>query len=280
MTMKHTIRKVICPTDLSPSAQNATLYAAQFCQLHGAALELVYIKPVWQQLLLVTTGNAPVAPGSDVDEMNLTLKQLCFELHLKYNISCTYDMQHAILTVSDVLREKCGPGVMVIAGTNGADRFVQRVFGSITFRMSRDLDAPVLVIPEGVQFSVIRQVVFAWDYHPEQSCLTCLRDYAEELKSKLVFLHVSTHETEISKDVFRALVGALKEKLNSTTDVEIARIYASQIKRGLDEFISERDGSILAVSYRNGKLLRRFFRKEAHAQSLFKYPLLILHTAE
>jgi hypothetical protein len=255
-------------------------YAAQFCQLTGAELELVYIKPVWQQLLLLGTGNGPLVNEHDPELMDKELKQLCIELHYKYNIRCAYDIQHATLAASDVLQQKCGPGTMVIAGTNGADRFVQRIFGSITFRIARDLDAPVLIIPEGVEFSPIRQIAFAWDYHAEEFCLDCLEQYAEELGSKLVFLHVSTHESQISRDVFRALTTSVQDKMKSKVEVEFSRIYASQLRPALDEYLKEHHGSLLAVSYRNGKLLRKFFRREGSASTLFMHPVLILHTGE
>src|ERR1044072_3541096 len=40
------IKKIICPSDLSPAAQNAVAYAAKLCQLTGATLELIHSEPV------------------------------------------------------------------------------------------------------------------------------------------------------------------------------------------------------------------------------------------
>jgi len=278
MKASHPIRKVICPTDLSPVAQNATRYAAQLCQVIGAELELVYTHPVWSNLLLLTAETEKLTVADDLETIRHELNLLCTQILNQYNVQCSPDVEYSAMTISDALQKKCAPGTMIIAGTNGADKFTQRIFGSVTFRLTRALKVPVLIIPEGSEYSPIKELVYAWDYHPEDSCLLDLQFFAEELGCKITFLHLSAHETEISKDVFRAVAAGAKEKLNSRLNVEFSRLYTSQMRRALDDYLNERTGSILTLSYRSGKLLRRFFRREDSARTLFRHPILVLHS--
>jgi hypothetical protein len=253
-------------------------YAAQFCQLTRAELELIYVHPVWEQLLMLQEYN--VLHADTGDQMETELKQLSQMIHYKYNVQCTYDVRSAATNLNSLIEEKCVPGVMVIAGTNGADKFVQRIFGSLTFRLSKGLTIPVLVIPDDVEFENIRQLVYAWDYHPHESCLKCLENYAEDLDSKLVFLHVSRHETEISKDVFRAVTGSMKRKLKGSVKAEFNRLYCSWLRKGLNDYMKTQHGSILVISYRNGNMLKKFFNRSETPGTLFSYPMLVLHAEQ
>lgn len=280
MNTPQSIHKVICPSDLSPAAKNATLYAAQFCQLIGAELELIYIEPLWKQLLLLNAYSSQPFHSDNVEAIARELKQISDQIHTKYDVRCTSDIQYASSNIGDVMKEKCLPGVMAIVGTNGADKLVQRIFGSVTFRLTKALPAPVLVIPEGVEFEPVREIIYAWDYHPQETCVACLAIYANDLKSKLVFLHVSTHETEISKDVFRAVTGSMKRKLKEKVDTVFTRLFASRLRLGLNNNMKERKGAILAISYRNGSMLKKFFRKDEGTGTLFHYPMLVMHSTE
>lgn len=277
MTAASNIRKVICPTDLSPAAQNATQYAGHFCKLIDAELELIYVNPIWKQLLLLNENSHPVIAKEPDDLINSEMKQLTIQLHNKFNINCIYDVVHPGSNIRDVIEAKSHPGALVIAGTTGSDKFIHRIFGSPTFRLTKALQVPVLVIPEHVEFQNVRQIIYAWDYHPHESCINCLETYAKATNSKLIFLHVSGRETEISKDVFRAVTGSMKRKLKGLVSTEFERVYAPRLRKGLNDYMKEHRGSILAVSYRNGNMLKKFFNRANNPEMSFQYPMLVIH---
>lgn len=268
------IRKIICPTDLSHTAQNAVAYAAKLCQLTGASLELLNVQPVYAHQLLLSGEKK----AEEIHKMSVALNEVCVEINKMFNISCAQEVVTEDLSLDEAVSKEAGFESLIVAGTNGADNLFQRVFGSNAFNIARQANANVLIIPEGVSYSTIQKMAFAWDYDIKKPAIRQLKQLADDLGSKLVFLHISTHLTEISKDVFNALSERITEVFGQAEDIDYRRMYSSDIRKGLDGFMKEKNADVLVISLKNGRLIRKAFRNETGIGSLPSYPLLIMHS--
>lgn len=268
------IRKIICPTDLSPAAQNAVEYAAKLCQLTGATLELLHMEPMYAHDLVFSGRKI----AGDVAMISGELDEVCYEVNRMFNISCSYDVETGNIPLDEAVSLKADEESLIVVGTNGADSLFQRIFGSNAFNIAKRSFSHVLVVPEGVSFGTIRNIAFAWDYEITKSFLRQVKQLAGQLGGKLVFLHVSTHEGAISKDIFNALTDKVSDVLGEKADVEYERMLASDIREGLDRYMKKKNADVLAIAMKSGKLVRKAFRNPGGAGSLPGYPLLIFHS--
>lgn len=265
------IRKIICPTDLSPAANNAVAYAAQLCQVLQAQLELLHVAPV--------EAGKPLLSGPDlldVVEMPEELGHLCNSVKKKWGISCTYKIETGDAPFEDVVSAAADKQSLIVAGTNGADNFFQRIFGANAVNIAWHAQSHVLLVPENVKYTPVRCISFGWDYHDRKPLIHEARFIAKALGCRLELLHISHHPSLVSKDVFRAQSELVKEQIGDEL-LDFRRVYGRYVGETLDSVMHDYKSEILAISLRNGRLLREIFRNVRGKYSLPAYPVLILH---
>ncbi len=273
MKIQTMIRKIICPTDLSAAAQNAVEYAAKLCQVTGATLELLHVEPVYAHDMAFSGRKI----AGDVAMISGELDEVCYEVNKMFNVSCSYDIEASELALDEAVSRRADEETLVVVGTNGADNLFQRIFGSNAFNIAKQASSHVLVVPEGVSYGTIQNIAFAWDYEITKPFLRQVKQFADQLGSKLVFLHVSTHAGMISKDIFEALADKVSEVIGEKADVEYERMLAPDVREGLDRYMKKKNAGVLAIAMKSGKMVRKAFRDPGGVGSLPAYPLLIFH---
>lgn len=269
-------RKMVCPTDLSPAAQNAVEYAAKLCQKTGASLELVHVEPV-SSLELLFAGRKKM---EEVLNWSQSLEAVARDINKVFKISCSVDVETKNCPIPEVLSAKAGPETLLVVGTNGSDSTFQQFFGSNAFNIVTRAKGPVLVIPENVSFGTIRRVVLAWDYKLSPSLIRQVKDFTNDIGGKLVFVHISKHDTLISRDVFKAVkesVAGNGDEEPLRTDYEFDRMDSTDIYKGLDDYVREKQADVLAISMKSGRLVRHIFGSISEEGTLPSYPLLVIH---
>lgn len=265
------IRRIICPSDLSPAAQNAAAYAAKLCQLTGATLELIHSEPV--------SGLQRVFAGRRADENTLlwaqTLNDQANELNKLFKISCSADIDTHNMPLAELIEQRADAETLIVMGTNGADTGHQQFFGSNAYNLAMARCPNLLIIPENVSFRTITRIALTWDYHLSENMLKNVSVLAEDLKAKLLFVHISRHAATISEDVYRARRSLLREKENHEGESESERVSAEDIEQGLLEFMTKDVADILVVPVKNGRLVRHFFGAVDVPEHLPSFPVLI-----
>lgn len=266
------IRKIICPTDLSPAAQNASAYAAKLCQVTGATLELLHCEPV-SNFELAFAGRRKM---ENVLSWSEELEHRSQELSKLFHISCQVDINTYKRPLAEVIAERDNHETLIVVGTNGTDTAYQQFFGSNTFALVRSGISRVLVIPEDVPFRTINKMALAWDYHLADDKLKIISTLAGELKAKLLFVHISRHTTLISEDVYRARRNAVEEQTGSEEEIEFQRVTADDVQKGLEDFMAQDIAEILVIPIRHGALMRQIFGSVAFPGRLPACPFLII----
>lgn len=267
------IRKIICPTDFSNVAQNAIAYAAKLCQVTGASLELVHVEPV----LVAEQVFAPRKITHDVEEVSQELNNVCNEINRMFGISCGADVDTNGIGVGEAIGRRGDRENLIVIGTNGADTFYQKIFGSNAWQTVVQTYPNVLVVPEKVEYASINTMVCAWEYAMTKHEVFSINNLAEQLKCKLQFLHISKQDTQISEDVYKGFTDHIKEDFHFYDEIECKRMVDRDTFNGLMHFMKDSPSGILVLSMKNGKLIRRFLQGGTGGAELPCFPLLILH---
>jgi len=266
------IRKIICPTDLSSAAQNATAYAAKICQVTGATLELIHWEPVTRMELTF----AGKRKTETLLSWSKELEHRAEEVGRLFNISCSADIDTRKQALPDIISERSNEETLVVMGTNGADTSFQQFFGSNAYNVLLAVGDRILIVPEGVSFHTITRVALAWENYLSEWALAKITSFAKDLEAKLLFVHISHHAALVSQDVNNAKRSLLEEEMGGDGEVNFERTTTADIEQGLDEFLTKNIADILIIPMKNGALIRHIFGSIAKEGQLPSCPLLVI----
>jgi nucleotide-binding universal stress UspA family protein len=273
------MKKIICPTDFSPTANNAVEYAAKLAQKMGAELELFHA-----QLIYATDTVSPVIASQNMLKLSETLKRTANEVSKTFNIICNSSVESTDDELEQAISDKSSEeDTLIVMGTNGADDVFEFIFGTNSYHVIKKTKCPVLLIPEGVQFKEIKKMVFAWDYSKNNKLsFLQVKDFIRVFSPEIVFLHIGQSNSSASIDVFQTLKSEMLNYLEDLEKVSFARIYIDTpetYSERMDNYIENSNSDLLAVTYYE----RGFFGNLFHGgvvkglTEIAGYPLLTLH---
>lgn len=254
------MNKIIVPTDFSPGAHNALIHAIELAKKFDARLEIIH---TWS---MPSAGSTVMVDITDILEKNAKEELETFMNRIESeNIlgDVSYSSRTSHGSVQDCLERITHnePTDLVVMGTRGADIKTDKWLGSNTSAVSKSLDAPLLVVPGGVPFKDINNVMFATDMKVMETDkqLEFLGDLVEMYNCKVNFVHIQTDEKEIDIEPYRAQI---RKKLGA--GYATFTIHKnSDIEDGLIEVMhSEKPDLLIAVRHKYG-----FFKGLFHSST-------------
>ncbi|OFY85623.1 MAG: hypothetical protein A3F72_10680 [Bacteroidetes bacterium RIFCSPLOWO2_12_FULL_35_15] len=275
------IKKIICPTDFSKASINAAEYAAKLAKIFDAELLFVNVQRIPQVVAAVSIGGGVGANKRDnVVMIAKKLEQMSIEANKMFKISTDYEVDITTASLVKIISDIGADKTLVVMGTNGAEDIEQYLFGTNTYQVIEKANSPVLVVHENVPYGSIKKIVFAWDYSSKSKfSFSLLSDFRKAFDPKFVFLHVSKHHTEISKDVFRALRSEITAVLGDGKNVEFEQLFSDDIPESINAYMLESKADMLSITYYNRGFINNIFHgtvtKELTQTEV--YPVLVLH---
>ncbi|MFN4084087.1 MAG: universal stress protein [Bacteroidia bacterium] len=164
---------ILVPTDYSPDAKNALLYALNFAKQTQSNIIVHHTMP----LAIVSTDvpfenfyfNEDEELQTLKESVNNYLESIKFGSHnikISYYVNSDDNISSAINSAY-----KATNADVVIMGTHGASGFKKYLIGSNTSRLIAKYDIPVIAIPNEYKFEPIYHIVYASD----------LKNFVEEL---------------------------------------------------------------------------------------------------
>lgn len=273
------IKKILCPTDFSPSSLNAIEYASNFSQKFDASLVLLNVQKIHisDGISFFALKEAPSHKEANLSAASLN--EMCITITDTYKISCGYEIIPTISSFEEkVISESDKFNVMVI-GTNGADSLYQFFFGSHSFRIAKKTVCPVLIVPENCPYRNITKILFVSDYSKgDEFTLNQIKLLTEVYNAQLHVVHISRKDTDESREAFESFRNIIDMELKRI-NVSFERIIETKVADGIDNYIHKSNADLIGFNMKE----HGFFYRAFHMNIIEKLtataelPLIIYH---
>lgn len=174
--------KILVPTDYSPEAKNATLYAYHFAQYTGGSIVLYHAMPSVIPLTDIPYENYYLDEKQEQELLlnsfhnlllseKLAIEKIQVEAHVDQQNVIAFGIEHACKHMN------CD---IVIMGTHGASGLKKLFLGSNTSQFIATASMPIIAVPAQYRFEPIYHLIYASD----------LRNLEEELGILIPFTEV------------------------------------------------------------------------------------------
>ncbi len=274
------MKTIVVPTDFSPSALNATNYAADMALVLKADLFLFH---VYQ--LPLSVSDTPIVLLS-VEEMKESaerkLSQLKIDLEHITSGKLEIQTEARMGSLRDELEDFCGTlnPFIVIMGTKGHSAVERALFGSNTLSIIKHLNWPVICVPIGKEYGPgIKKIGLACDFQEikETVAISTIKTVVIEFDAELHVLNVDHDDLHFNPDTPEqsALLHAALEGLNP----HYHYIEHKDIEDGVNEFAETNNLDLIITIPKKHKALEGLFRKSSTKQLVFEshIPVMCVH---
>lgn len=258
------MKKILCPVDFSNASRNGVEFAGNLAAHLMAHVTLMYVRPtIWPEAVQLRRESSQSA-AEIVDD----LKVLSDEVEKEFGVTCGVHLERTMDPVESSIAEYGGGYDLIVSGTNGADDAYQLVFGSHSYQVIQQAMCPVLLIPEGVTYKPLKQLVYAFDPQTNPIFLVDqLRDFATALGASVRVVHVVEDEKTPEND---ARIGHLNQAVMARAHKEILwpfeGLYGRDVAWTLERYASSHEVDVMALSYHHRTLMDKLFHQNVIKQ--------------
>ncbi len=281
------MKKIVIPTDFSPAADNAALYALNLAKILNANIVLCNAFTVPLDSTVPTQIAWPVINYEDLKVgVEHQLAQLTQKLtlndtspELSQHPAITYKAEPGSVTgVINNLVEK-EKSALVVMGMSGASDVSHFLLGSSSRDMIEAAKAPTLLIPKEVKFVGIKKIAFATDLNDEDiRVINSIVSLAKYFNAEILIAHVSEENPDDAEYQHK-----MKSFLNDITcKINYPKIYFRHIRQndveeGLDWLTEHGMIDVLVMIHKQKSFIDQLFNR-SHTQKIAKHidiPLLV-----
>lgn len=268
------MKKILSPTDFSPTSYNAITYAAKLAQLMGAELTLLNV----QSLYDITPVEFITGKQFTLKATSEKLQAQCQEVSKVFRIACNAEVEPTYHKLSTVISDKAGHYDLLVMGSNGADDLYQFFLGSNTYNALTKSKTAALVIPEGHLYSEIKHIVYAFDYLRERKLpIAPLLKFARSLEAEITVLQVMEEARSKKADEELRELQFILQPQTEGYPVNYETIRSNDVSKSIDSFILKTQPDILALCSLHRNFIENVFHKSVikSISSISSYPVFV-----
>lgn len=263
------MKRILCPTDFSPAADNAIAFAAKFAQVTGSTLTLLHIGSIFDVL------DVNLKPSLTLIRDELELQSL--QVSRTFKISCDSNIRISYQQLGYAIKECEAEYDMLVMGTSGPDDLLALLSGGHAYPIIRASTLPVLLVPDGTSYQGFQKVTFAFDYWRKLMLpLQPLQWLISKYQSELTILQVM--EESVSAEAEEELKH-LQMKFNTSgkRKFRFHTVHARQVPDAIDHYLQHNQPDLLALCVTHDSWIKRIFHRSAikHLATVSKCPLYI-----
>lgn len=265
------MKNFIVATDFSPAAQEAINYAAGLARTINASVLVMhfYQMPILMNetpIILVSADElkktADTGLARAVEDARKTFADVAFETESRLG---------DVATELEAICEEKNP-IAIIVGTKQQSGFDRFLFGDVSTSLAKNLNYPLIIVPEGAASAPPKNIAFATDLSPLEE--TTIKNITELITPFTAMLHAVHIQTEDEQPLADEVMQSLKN-LNPFYH----SIKEDDITEGLQQFIFENKIDMLLLLPHKHSLMERWFTK-GHTEDIVHHisiPMLIVH---
>lgn len=259
-------KRILVPTDFSKNALNAVRYARDLYAKLNCEFYFLNVfrldSYVTDTLIIPEPGSAQYEVAKSKSEEGFLKLFDMLELHgknPKHSYFTISTFNFLSVAVKQTIADKDID--LVVMGTKGASGSKGVIFGSNTVNaMEKVTECPVMAIPEDVQFSTPKEIVFPTNYkssfkHKELSYLV---EIAKMHDAAIRILYVTKQPDLNERQENNRL---LLEDIFGTLDHSFHTLSQKNVANGLTSFVESRDSDIIAFINRKHFFFGSVFSK-------------------
>ena len=270
------MQTILVPTDLSSSANVATLYAIQIGNKLSADVILLHVVSAIQPTSASIRHKVKnlekevfELAGNDLEALtNKLAKHSKSAIGLKHKVVQGASFNQVVKSES----KKLDVGLIVM-GTRGASGLKKYIVGSNTTSVIEVSSVPVLVVPEEAKFKSFRNVVYATDLKHTEKELLSLIPFLEKFESIVHLIHVapSAKEALLREEHIDAIVERIGFK-----KVVVRVLVNKSVDVAIDHYVTTIKADLLTTFTHEHSFYDKLFNRSITRQAAFqsKIPLL------
>lgn len=269
------MKRILCPTDFSETANQAIAYAAKFAQVIHAELVLFHVQSLYDLSPVELIKGESEAIGST---HNILEKQ-SLEVAHEFKISCYSEVMVSGETLSTVISEKADDFDMVVMGSKGADDLFGFFFGSNTLNVVRKANVPILLVPDRLIFSGYKKIVFAYDYLRQGLApIYHLIEWLTPFKSELHLLQIleESESKELDKEL-QEQQEIIRFNMPPEFPIHFDAIHAHDLSRSIHQYMIDKEADMLVLTTHHYSFMEKLFHKSVTKviSTVADYPVFI-----
>jgi nucleotide-binding universal stress UspA family protein len=269
------MKRILCPTDFSETAEQAIAYAAKLCKKVNAELTLLNVQSIF------SLPPTEVIKGKFMatEPISARLEDQCYQVMQVFKITCLSEVMPSNKNLSEVIAHRAKGFDLIVMGTNGADDYYQFFFGTNSYQVVRLSTIPVMLIPHGCGYQDISTIVFAYDYeHEHKLPIKQLTDWAALFEARITVLQVKdhySHEAEVN-------AGEIQRSSKMSTgaiDLHFDTVYSDEVISSINTYVLHNEADALALCSMNPSIIQTLFHKSVikALSATASYPLFVFH---
>lgn len=272
------MKKILATTDFSMNSWKAIAYAADLAKRTGVELIVLntYTLPYSNQTVLISMKE--ILKESAESGLEDVLKKMHKELDMEGVHVKTKAVHGDLLVTIDLMCESEGIDI-VIMGTKGATGLKAALLGSNTANIIRNIDRPVIAVPESYVRSDAKHATLCADFAntvEKKVDFTVLIEICKAHNAEINILHVIDpyeeyiDQPKTSKVDINDIFPGMKVSMHSN--------YHEDVQDGIKEFLADHPTNLLVMVRRNYNFIESIFHRSL-TRSLAMHteiPLLVL----
>lgn len=276
------MKRILVPTDFSPTAEKAFLFAIDIAAKSGGSVSLYHVgTSVESETAATATKRKKQRPETGALQLRklINLKNSTQTRHPGVSVSTILGEGAVVKKINDfVAREHYD---LLVMGTQGVSGLKKNIIGSVAAHMIDTAGIPVLLIPENHNGHPPSQIVFATDYQEaDREALSFIIKLSQLYNAKVAVVHLYDlylMEEAQQRRKFDSYTALLKKELNADT-LQFKFLKVASIREAMETLDKIVPYDILAMARRQKNLLEKIFvdsftQNMAYLNTL---PLLVL----
>jgi len=277
------MKNILLPTDFSENSKNAINYALEFFKGNPCNFYFLNTQKISEYTTddFYTASNGNTVYDSVLKDNRQDLHKLVDHFQKKYSSE-----KYVFISIInfDVFIDAINQSIkandidLIIMGSNGATGAKEVVFGSHTLNVIRNVDCPLLVIPESYALTQLEIVLFTIHNH-ESFDLKKIKTLLEIINHQHALLKVlEINDKEYDVEIENKFQKELKENFKNIR-TEFYKIVGVSTPIAVDSFVQLIDVNMHASFFEKESFVKRFVYGSEMAKIDYgtKVPLLILH---
>lgn len=247
------MKTILCPTDFSDTAKNASVFAAKLAQDIDAVLHLIHILhvPILDPNTTVDVLDTLMQVQQDTANQKLKAEKERIGESSSAKVVYSTDFGLAVDGITDKAMEI--EAFLTIMGTNGETGVVDRILGTVSNGVVKRNKVPTLVIPKSAQYQGFNKVAFA-------------DDHKEDLSKQLAFIFNLNKNKRPKIDVVSVAAGSeykvyTEEVVSEEGGVREVCVWAEEIEAGLNNFVRENNAQVIVLKRHHRGFFEDLFHK-------------------